>query len=412
MMNEVWIIDTARTPRGIGKVGKGSLSDIHPQRLLSTVLKALEERNNINTDEVDDVIAGCGSQVGKQGACIARMATLDAGWSNHATGFSLDRFCGSALTSVNLGAMGIMSGMQNMIVSGGVESMSYGSTLARDLPTMDRDNLHLRALHPQPHQGICADLIATLEGITRDETEELAVESQRRADHAIKNGYFDRSVVPVYHDDGTVALDHEEFPRPATTKEGLEGLKPSFEALYDYPLDEAGLSYKKLVEQAYPDVKINHIHHAGNSSGVVDGASGVLLASPDYAKSQGWTPRARIVTVANAGDSPELMLNAPVPAAKRALKQAGMTLDDIDLVEINEAFAVVALRFMKHLDLDPAKTNVNGGAMALGHPIGATGAMLLGTLLDELERRDLNTGLVTMCTGGGMAPATIIERIH
>ena len=412
MMNEVWIIDTARTPRGIGKVGKGALSEVHPQRLLSTVLKALEERNNINTDEVDDVIAGCGSQVGKQGACIARMATLDAGWSNHATGFSLDRFCGSALTSVNLGAMGIMSGMQNMIVAGGVESMSYGSTIADRMPTMDRDNLHLRALHPQPHQGICADLIATLEGITRDETEELAVESQRRADHAIKNGYFDRSVVPVYHDDGTVALDHEEFPRPGTTKEGLEGLKPSFAALYDYPLDEAGLSYKKLVEQAYPDVTINHIHHAGNSSGVVDGASGVLLASPDYAKSQGWTPRAKIVTVANAGDSPELMLNAPVPAAKRALKQAGMTLDDIDLVEINEAFAVVALRFMKHLDLDPAKTNVNGGAMALGHPIGATGAMLLGTLLDELERRDLNTGLVTMCTGGGMAPATIIERIH
>ena len=412
MMNEVWIIDTARTPRGIGKVGKGSLSEVHPQRLLSTVLKALEERNTINTDEVDDVIAGCGSQVGKQGACIARMAALDAGWSNLATGFSLDRFCGSALTSVNLGAMGIMSGMQNMIVAGGVESMSYGSTISDRMPTMDRDNLHLRALHPQPHQGICADLIATLEGITRDETEDLAVESQRRADHAIKNGYFDRSVVPVYHDDGTVALDHEEFPRPGTTKEGLEGLKPSFAALYDYPLDEAGLSYKKLVEQAYPDVTINHIHHAGNSSGVVDGASGVLLASPDYAKAQGWTPRARIVTVANAGDSPELMLNAPVPAARRALEQAGMTLDDIDLVEINEAFAVVALRFMKHLDLDPAKTNVNGGAMALGHPIGATGAMLLGTLLDELERRDLNTGLVTMCTGGGMAPATIIERIH
>ena len=413
-MNEAWIIDTARTPRGIGKVGKGSLADVHPQRLLSTVLKALQERNDINTEEVDDVIAGCGSQVGKQGACIARMATLDAGWSDLATGFSIDRFCGSALTSVNLGTMGIMSGMQNMVVAGGVESMSYGSTLAQSgtsMPTMDRNNLHLRELHPQPHQGVCADLIATLEGITREETEELAVESQRRADHAIKNGYFDKSVVPVYHDDGSLALDHEEFPRPQTTLEGLAALKPSFEALYEYPLDDEGLTYKKLVEQAFPDVKINHMHHAGNSSGVVDGASGVLLASPEYAKSQGWTPRAKIVTVATAGDSPELMLNAPVPAARRALKQAGMTLDDIDLVEINEAFAVVALRFMKHLDLDPAKTNVNGGAMALGHPIGATGAMLLGTLLDEMERRDLNTGLVTMCTGGGMAPATIIERI-
>ncbi|MDA0338603.1 MAG: acetyl-CoA C-acetyltransferase [Proteobacteria bacterium] len=413
-MNEAWIIDTARTPRGIGKVGKGSLADVHPQRLLSTVLKALQERNDINTEEVDDVIAGCGSQVGKQGACIARMATLDAGWSDLATGFSIDRFCGSALTSVNLGTMGIMSGMQNLIVAGGVESMSYGSTLAQSgtsMPTMDRNNLHLRELHPQPHQGVCADLIATLEGITREETEQLAVESQRRADHAIKNGYFDKSVVPVYHDDGSVALDHEEFPRPQTTLEGLAALKPSFEALYEYPLDDEGLTYKKLVEQAFPDVKINHIHHAGNSSGVVDGASGVLLASPEYAKSQGWTPRAKIVTVATAGDSPELMLNAPVPAARRALKQAGMELDDIDLVEINEAFAVVALRFMKHLNLDPAKTNVNGGAMALGHPIGATGAMLLGTLLDELERRDLTTGLVTMCTGGGMAPATIIERI-
>ncbi len=413
-VQEAWIIDHARTPRGIGKIGKGSLADVHPQRMLSQVLSALKDRNDINTDEVDDVIAGCGSQVGKQGACIARMAALDAGWSDLATGFSLDRFCGSALTSVNLAAMGIMSGMQNLVVAGGVESMSYGSTLAQSgvsMPTMDRNNLHLRAIHPQPHQGICADLIATLEGITRDETEDLAVESQKRADEAIKDGRFDRALVPVYHDDGTLALDHEEFPRPGTTKEGLAGLKPSFAALYDYPLDEEGLTYKKLVEQAYPDVKIDHMHHAGNSSGVVDGASGVILASPEYAKSQGWSPKARIVTVATSGDSPELMLNAPVPAARKALKQAGMTTDDIDLWEINEAFAVVALRFMKHLELDDAKVNVNGGAMALGHPIGATGAMLLGTLVDEMERRDLNTGLVTMCTGGGMAPAVIVERV-
>jgi acetyl-CoA C-acetyltransferase len=409
-LSEAWIIDAARTPRGIGKMGKGALSEVHPQRLLSTVLKALQERNGLNTDEVDDVIAGCGSQVGKQGACIARMAALDAGWSDLATGFSLDRFCGSALTAVQLGAMGIMSGMQNLIVAGGVESMSYSAT-QRGMVTMDRDNLHLRALHPQPHQGICADLIATLEGISREDTEKLAVESQRRADHAIKNGYFDRSVVPVYHDDGSVALDHEEFPRPSTTLEGLAQLKPAFAALYDYPLDEAGLSYRKLVEQAFPDVKINHVHHAGNSSGVVDGASGVVLASPEYAKAHGLKPRARIVTVATAGDSPELMLNAPVPAAKKALKQAGMTLDDIDLFEVNEAFAAVPLKFMRDLGVDDAKVNVNGGAMALGHPIGATGAMLVGTLLDEMERRDLTTGLVTMCTGGGMAPCTIIERI-
>ncbi len=410
-MSEAWIIDTARTPRGIGKVGKGALSEVHPQRLLSTVLKALGERNNLNTDEVDDVIAGCGSQVGKQGACIARMAALDAGWSNLATGFSLDRFCGSALTAVQLGAMGIMSGMQNLVISGGVESMSYASTQRGGLPTMDRDNLHLRALHPQPHQGVCADLIATLEGITREDTEKLAVESQRRADVAIKGGYFNKSVVPVYHDDGTVALDHEEFPRPQTTLEGLAQLKPAFTDLYQYPLNEEGLTYRKLVEAAYPDVKIEHIHHAGNSSGVVDGASGVILASPEYAKAHGLKPRARIVTVATSGDSPELMLNAPGPAARKALKQAGMTVNDIDLMEVNEAFAVVPLKFMRDLDVDPEKVNVYGGAMALGHPIGATGAMLVGTLLDELERRDLAVGLVTMCTGGGMAPCTIIERI-
>jgi acetyl-CoA C-acetyltransferase len=409
-MTEAWIIDTARTPRGIGKVGKGALADVHPQRLLSTVLKALQERNNLNTDDVDDVIAGCGSQVGKQGACIARMSALDAGWSNLASGFSLDRFCGSALTAVQLGAMGIMSGMQHLVVSGGVESMSYGST-QRGMVTMDRENLHLRSIHPQPHQGVCADLIATLEGITREDTEKLAVESQKRADHAIKNGHFNKSVVPVYHEDGTLALDHEEFPRPSTTLEGLAQLKPAFTALYEYPLDEAGLTYRKLVEATYPDVKIDFIHHAGNSSGVVDGASGVVLASPEYAKAHGLKPRARIVTVATAGDSPELMLNAPVPAAKKALKQAGMTLNDIDLFEVNEAFAVVPLKFMRDLKVDPEKVNVNGGAMALGHPIGATGAMLLGMVLDELERRDLATGLVTMCTGGGMAPCTIIERI-
>lgn len=410
-MTEAWIIDTARTPRGIGKVGKGALAEVHPQRLLSTVLTALGKRNNLNTDEVDDVIAGCGSQVGKQGACIARMAALDAGWSNLATGFSIDRFCGSALTAVQLGAMGIMSGMQNLVISGGVESMSYGSTQRGGLPTMDRDNLHLRAIHPQPHQGVCADLIATLEGITREDTEKLAVESQKRADNAIKNGYFNKSVVPVYHDDGSVALDREEFPRPQTTLEGLAQLKPAFTELYQYPLNEEGLTYRKLVEAAYPDVKIDFIHHAGNSSGVVDGASGVVLASPEYAKAHGLKPRARIITVATSGDSPELMLNAPGSAARKALKQAGMTLGDIDLMEVNEAFAVVPLKFMRDLNVDPEKVNVNGGAMALGHPIGATGAMLLGTLLDELERRDLATGLVTMCTGGGMAPCTIIERI-
>ncbi len=410
-MREAWIIDTARTPRAIGKIGKGAFSDVHPQRILSSVLKALGERNNLKTEDIDDVIAGCGFQAGKQGACIGRMAALDAGWSTQAPGLSIDRFCGAALTAVNLAAMGIMSGMQNLVVAGGVESMSHGKSVPGRIPFLDSGNLHLRSLHPQPQQGISADLIATLEGITRKDTEKLAVESQKRADNAIKNGYFDKSLVPVFHEDGTLALDCEEYPRPQTSLEGLSELKPAFEAMYDYPLDEEGTTFKKLVEQAYPEVKIEHIHHAGTSSGVVDGAGMVVLASPEYAKANGLKPRARIIIGATAGDSPVLMLNAPVPAAKKALKVAGMNIGDIDLFEVNEAFAVVPLKFMRDLEVDDAKVNVNGGAIALGHPIGGTGAIILGTLLDEMERRDLGTGMVTMCTGGGMAPATIIERM-
>ena len=308
-MKEAWIIDAARTPRGVGKVGKGALTEVHPQRILSTVLKALGERNNLDSDDIDDVIAGCGSQSGKQGSCIARMAALDAGWKNTAPGFSLDRFCGSGLTAVNLAAMGIMSGMQDLVVAGGVESMSYGSTLPRTGgATLDSHNLHLREIHPQPHQGVCADLIATLEGITREDTDKLAYQSQQRADHAIRNGHFSKSLIPVYHDDGTLALDKEEFPRPSTTLESLATLKPAFAAMYDFPLDEEGLTYRKLVEKNYPDVKIEHIHHAGNSSGVVDGAGAVVICSPEYAKAHGLKPRARILSVATAGDSPELML--------------------------------------------------------------------------------------------------------
>jgi acetyl-CoA C-acetyltransferase len=411
-MAEAWIIDAARTPRGVGKVGKGALSEVHPQRILSTVLAALAKRNNLNTAEIDDVIMGCGTQSGKQGACIARMSALDAGYNTMAPGFSLDRFCGSGLTAVNLGAMGIMSGAQDLIVAGGVESMSHGSTLPRTAgAVIDSNNTHLREIHPQPHQGICADLIATLEGISREDTDKLAAESQARADNAIRNGYFKKSLVPVYHEDGRVALDREEFPRPGTTLESLAGLKPAFAAMYEFPLDEDGLTYKKLVQKSYPDVKIEHIHHAGNSSGVVDGAGAVILASPEYAKAHGLKPRARIVALSTAGDSPELMLNAPVPAARKALKMAGMEIGDIDLIEINEAFAVVPLKFMRDLDIDPAIVNVNGGAMALGHPIGATGAIILGTLIDEMERRDLSTGLVTLCAAGGMAPCVIVERM-
>ncbi len=411
-MSEAWIIDAARTPRGVGKFGKGALSDVHPQRILSTVLKALAERNSLNTAELDDVIAGCGTQFGKQGSCIARMAALDAGFDNAATGFSLDRFCGSGMTAVNLAAMGIMSGAQDLVLAGGVESMSYGSTLKR--PTdgiIDSGNMHLRSIHPQPHQGICGDLIATLEGFSREDVDSLALESQKRADHAIRNGYFAKSTIPVYKDDGSLALDREEFPRPQTTMEGLSQLKPAFEVMYDAPLNEDGLTFRQLVERTYPGVKVNHVHHAGNSSGVVDGAGAVLLASPEYARAHGLKPRAKIRAVATAGDSPELMLNAPAPAARKALAKAGMTINDIDLIEINEAFAVVPLKFMREMGIDNSRVNVNGGAIALGHPIGATGAIIVGALLDEMERRDLNTGLATLCAAGGMAPAIIIERM-
>jgi acetyl-CoA C-acetyltransferase len=251
-----------------------------------------------------------------------------------------------------------------------------------------------------------------MEGIGREALDALALESQRRAAVAIAEGRFDRSLVPVQNDDGSVALDREEFPRPQTTAEGLAALKPSFEALADVPLNEEGLTFRKLVLQKYADLNITHVHHAGNSSGVVDGSGALLLASPDYAKAHGMKPRARVVAIANQGDCPTLMLNAPVPAARRVLAKAGLAIEDIDLWEINEAFAVVTEKFIRDLKLDRDKVNVNGGAMALGHPIGATGSMLIGTVLDELERRGLQRGLVTMCAGGGMAPAIIIERIH
>lgn len=414
-MAEAYIIDAARTPRGIGKAGKGALSELHPQRLMAQVLEGLQKRNDLNTQEVDDVIVGCSTQVGKQGGCIGRMSVLDAGWDTRAASLTLDRFCGSGITSVNIAAANIMSGMEDLVVAGGVEMMSFtGSRVPPEGEqnlTLDSGNLHLRDLHPQPHQGVCADMIATLEGVTRAEVDALAVESQNRAQHAIKEGYFDKSLIPVYHNDGRLALDKEEFPRPGTTLESLGSLPTVFSNFMELPIDATGETFNELVARAYPDMKINHVHHAGNSSGVVDGAAGLILASDSYVKTSGLKPRARIRAMATVGGDPTLMLNEPGPAARKALQKAGMTIDDIDLFEINEAFSVVALKFMRDLGLDPAKVNVNGGAMALGHPIAATGSMLIGTVLDELERRDLSTGLVTMCTGGGMAPAIIIERV-
>jgi acetyl-CoA C-acetyltransferase len=410
-MSEAWIIDACRTPRGIGKKGKGALAHLHPQHLGATVLKAIAERNKINTAEVDDIIFGTSSQRGQQGGDLARMAALDAGYDQRSSGVTLDRFCGSGITAVNLAAASVMSGMEDLVIGGGCEMMSTFGQDPNQSPFLDSDNLHLREQYPQPHQGVCADAIATLEGIDRQAVDALAATSQQRADHAIKNGHFDRSLVPVYNLDGSLALDHEEFPRPQTTAASLAELKPSFEAMADYPLNEDGVTFGSEVRRVYPDLVINHVHHAGNSSGVVDGAAAVLLASPEYAKAHGLKPRARFVAMANVGDSPTLMLNAPVPAAKKVLQKAGMQLSDIDLFEINEAFSVVAVSLKNDLNLDRDKVNVNGGAMALGHPIGATGSVLIGTILDELERRDLQFGLVTMCAAGGMAPAIIIERI-
>lgn len=414
-MANAYIIDACRTPRGIGKVGKGSLAHIHPQQLGATVLKALAERNNLKTEEVDDIIWGCSTQIGKQGAAMGRMASLDAGYSIQSSGFTLDRFCGSGITTVSLAAAQVMSGMEDVVIGGGTEMMSYTGSIKKtdeSYPLFDRGNESLREKHPQTQQGVCADAIATLEGIDRDSLDQLAVVSQERAARAIDEGRFDGSIVPVYNSDGSVALDKEEFPRPGTTTESLAGLKTVFSQWRDVPVEDYGVSYGQLIEKVYPQItEWNHVHHAGNSSGVVDGAGAVLLTSKSYAEKNGLKPRARIVATANVGDCPTLMLNAPVPAAKKVLAKAKLSKDDIDVWEINEAFAVVAEKFIRDLDLDREKVNINGGAMALGHPIGATGTMLIGTALDELERSGGRYALVTMCAGGGMAPAIIIERV-
>ena len=406
-MPDALIIDACRTPRGIGKQGKGALAHLHPQHLARTVLEALAARNDFDTAEVDDVVWGTSSQVCEQSGDLGRMAALDAGYDVRAGGMTLDRFCGSGITANNIAANAIMAGMEDLVIGGGTEMMSLPK---KGLMPMGAGNAHLQSIHPQSHQGVCADAIATMEGISRESLDALAAESQARAARAIAEGRFDRSLIPVLNLDGTMALDHEQFPRPSTTAESLAALAPSFPAVADYRHEDFP-TFRELINQKYPDVDIQHVHHAGNSSGVVDGAAAVLMASEGYAKAHGLKARARIVATANMGDDPTLMLNAPVPAVRKVLSRAGLTLDDIDLFEINEAFAVVVEKAIRDLDLDRDKVNVNGGAMALGHPIGATGAMLIGTVLDELERTDGQFGLVTMCAGGGMAPAIIIERI-
>ncbi len=415
-MSEAYIIDAVRTPRGIGKPGKGALAHLHPQHLAATVLKALRDRNDINTADVEDVIWSTSTQKGKQGGDLGRMAALDAGYDIKASGMTLDRFCGGGITSVNLAAATIMSGMEDLVIAGGTEMMSYTAEVSAQESAagikpmgMGSGNAHLMKLHPQSHQGVCGDAIAAREGITRADVDALGYDSQQKASRAIAEGRFDKSLIAVLNEDGSVALDHEEFPRPQTTLEGLGQLKASFDAIADYDL--GGMTFRQLIQLKYPDLNWTGVHHAGNSSGVVDGAAGLLLASKGYAEKHGLKPRARIVAFANQGDCPTLMLNAPVPAAHKVLARAGLKVDDIDLWEINEAFAVVAEKFIRDLKLDRDKVNVNGGACALGHPIGATGSILIGTVLDELERRDLKRGLVTMCAAGGMAPAIIIERV-
>ncbi|MCF8507600.1 MAG: acetyl-CoA C-acetyltransferase [Hyphomonadaceae bacterium] len=417
-MSEALIIDAVRTPRGLGKAGKGALAPLHPQRLAATVLAAIAERNNLNTAEVDDVIWSTSSQKGKQGGDLGRMAALDAGFNVKASGMTLDRFCGGGITAVNLAAAQIMSGMEDLIIAGGTEMMSLTATMAPDEAAagfppglMGAHNASLDVQHPQSHQGVCGDAIASMEGVTRAELDAFALESQRRAAQAIAEGRFDRSIVPVKDAEGRVVLARDEYPRPETTADGLAKLKPAFTVLADMPYNEAGATFRNQINRRYPDLKIEHVHHAGNSSGVVDGAAAVLLASRDYAEKHGLKARGRVVAMANVGDDPTLMLNAPVPAAQKVLAKAGLTRDDIDLWEINEAFAIVPEKFIRDLGIDRAKVNVNGGAIALGHPIGATGAMLIGTVLDELERTGGRYGLVTMCAAGGMAPAIIIERI-
>lgn len=407
-MGDALIIDACRTPRGIGKQGKGALAHLHPQHLGSTVLRALADRTGIDTGDVDDVVWGTSSQVCEQSGDLGRMSALDAGYDVRASGMTLDRFCGSGITSANIAASAVMAGMEDLVVSGGTEMMSMPK---KGLLPMGANNPHLQELHPQSHQGVCADAIATLEGISRETLDELAAESQARAQRAITEGRFDRSLVPVYNLDGTLALDREQFPRPGTTAESLASLPPSFPAVADYRFDDDSKTFRELINQKYPDLDIEHVHHAGNSSGVVDGSAAILWASSEYAKAHGLKARARVVATANMGDCPTLMLNAPVPAARKVLAKAGLSIDDIDIWEINEAFAVVSEKFQRDLDLDRSKVNVNGAAMALGHPIGATGAMLIGTALDELERSDGQFALITMCAGGGMAPAIIIERV-
>jgi acetyl-CoA C-acetyltransferase len=408
-MGTAYILDAVRTPRGKGKQ-TGALAPLHPHQILGTCLKALVDRNGFDPKDVEDVVAGCVTPVAEQGGVVSRFAVLDAGWPNEVTGVQLNRYCGSGQQAVNFALMGAASGMQDLVVGVGVEQMSR-CPMGADKSGLDAHNRHLREHHPLVPQGISADLIAAREGFTRTDCDAWAVRSQQNCKRAMHEGRFSKSVLPVVDYEGNPVLDTDEFPRPDTTLEGLGKLEPSFAGMGGYVQKGDTLSFDEKAKSVYPGVKdIPHVHTAGNSSGIVDGASAILVASEKYVKEHGVKPRARVLSMATIGDEPVIMLTAPAPSAERALKKAGMSWKDIDICEVNEAFAAVVLKFIKETGVDPDTINVNGGAIALGHPLGATGGMLIGTALDELERSDKTTALITMCIGGGMGIATIIER--
>ncbi|MEZ4400558.1 MAG: acetyl-CoA C-acetyltransferase [Kofleriaceae bacterium] len=410
-MADVFIYDVVRTPRGRGKAGKGGLSQLHPQELLAQTLNHLAGRLALDKRLVDDLSVGCVTQVKEQGACIARNALIAAQWPEEVTGFTVNRFCGSGLEAINSIAAKIGAGFIDGGIGGGVESMSR-VPMGADGAMIDGLNEHLRERLFMVPQGISADLIATREGFTRADVDQFALDSQRKAAVAIEEQRFAKSLFQVHNLDGTAALARDEHPRPDTTLASLGALAPAFAPMGAAPMGPGGATIDAMALKIYPDTAaIDHVHTAGNSSGIVDGAAAVLMGSRAWGEQAGLTPRARIRAMATIGAEPVIMLTAPAPASAKALKRAGMTPADIDLWEINEAFAVVPLQTIRALDLDPARVNVNGGAIALGHPLGATGAILLGTALDELERTGKATALATLCIGGGMGIATIIERV-
>ncbi len=401
-MTECFIYDTVRTPRGKGRKD-GALHEVTALELGTQVLKNIRDRNKLDTSIVDDVVFGCVDPVGEQGSNIARIAVLNADYAESTAGVQINRFCASGLEACNMAAAQVMSGQSDMTIGGGVESMSRVGMGASGGAWATDPSIAIKSYFTP--QGIGADLIATLDGFSRDDVDAYSVESQKRAANAWKNGYFKKSVTPVKDINGLTILDRDEHMRPDTSMQSLASLQPSFAMPGEFAFDS-------VAQQRYPEVEqINHVHHAGNSSGIVDGAAAVLMGTKEAGRSQSLKPRARIRAFASIGSEPCIMLTGPALVTQKVLKRAGMTAKDIDLFELNEAFASVVMRFMKVLDIPHDKINVNGGAIAMGHPLGATGAMILGTVLDELERRNLNTALVTLCVGAGMGTATIIERV-